>query len=100
MYLFAIIIAYLIAAWVFEDGQKRYPIKSVAPWMWAIGTFLFMIIFLPLYLIFRPKKHESKKNEELLQRQDRLKDSNFCIKCKNKLKENDVFCSNCGAKRD
>ncbi len=100
MYLFAIIIAYLIAAWVFEDGQKRYPTKSVAPWMWAIGTFLFMIIFLPLYLIFRPKKHENRKTGELSQGQDRLKDPSLCINCKNKLKDDGVFCSNCGVKSD
>jgi hypothetical protein len=100
MEIFSVIIACLVAYWIFKDGENRYPTKSIAPLAWAVGTFLLMIVFLPLYLISRPKKHKGKNNEELSQNQNQLKDLSFCIKCKNKLKENDVFCSNCGAKRN
>lgn len=100
MHFFAIIIAYLVAVWVFEDSKKRYPQRKIISWAWAIGTFLFMIVFLPLYLILRPKKDEEEKSKELPQEYDQSESSIFCTKCGNKLNGSDVFCSNCGAKHE
>jgi hypothetical protein len=38
-----------IAFWVYNDAKKR-PMNAI---VWAIGTFLVCIVFLPLYLILR-----------------------------------------------
>ncbi len=38
-----------IAFWVYTDAKKR-PMNAI---LWAIGTFLVCIVFLPLYLILR-----------------------------------------------
>ena len=42
-------IALAIAFFVFQDAQKR----GMNGWLWAVGTFLLCIVFLPLYLILR-----------------------------------------------
>ena len=47
------VIAGLIAFWVYKDATER---KSSAPVLWAVLVLAFMIIFLPIYLIARPKK--------------------------------------------
>ncbi len=44
-----LLIAAAIAFWVYTDAKKR-PMNAV---LWAIGTFLLCIVFLPLYLIMR-----------------------------------------------
>lgn len=44
-----LIIALIAAVWVAYDARKR-GMNSVG---WAIGTFLLLILFLPLYLILR-----------------------------------------------
>jgi len=48
-------IALLIAIWVFQDARKRYSKNSPTPLLWFFGAWGLLIIFLPLYLIFRPK---------------------------------------------
>jgi hypothetical protein len=49
-----IILPYLISAfatyWVYTDAKSRNMDKA---WMWAVLTFLVIIIGLPLYLFFR-----------------------------------------------
>ena len=47
--LLGLIIAAIVAGCVYSDALKR---GMSAGW-WAIGVFLFMIIFLPIYLIVR-----------------------------------------------
>jgi hypothetical protein len=47
--LIAIVIDLLIAIWVYRDAQGR----GMNAILWAIGTFLLCIVFLPLYLIMR-----------------------------------------------
>ena len=47
--LIGLAIAAAIAFWVYTDAKKR-PMNAI---LWAIGTFLLCIVFLPLYLIMR-----------------------------------------------
>ena len=47
--LIGLVIAGAIAFWVYTDAKKR-PMNAV---LWAVGTFLLCIVFLPLYLIMR-----------------------------------------------
>lgn len=39
------------AAWVMQDARARFPGGPGEGWMWAIGSFVALPIFLPLYLI-------------------------------------------------
>jgi len=51
------IIALIVAICVGNDAEKR----GMNAWGWGIGVFLLMILFLPLYFIFRkPKLPENK----------------------------------------
>jgi hypothetical protein len=47
--LFGVIIAAVIAGFVWQDANKR----GMSGPLWGIGTFFLCIIFLPLYLIMR-----------------------------------------------
>jgi len=44
-----VILDLAIAIWVYTDAQRR----GMNAILWAIGTFLLCIVFLPLYLITR-----------------------------------------------
>ncbi len=51
------VVLVVVALWVFFDSQK----KGYTVWrglFWAIGVFLFLIPFLPLYLVARKKRQE------------------------------------------
>ena len=47
-------IAIAIASWVYKDAEKRG--MGTNAYLWAIGTFLFCIVVLPIYLIVRNKQ--------------------------------------------
>jgi hypothetical protein len=64
MTLVAILIALLIAVAVYNDAKPR----GMEALPWAIGVFLMMIIFLPLYLILRkPKITEEEIDNRITQ---------------------------------
>jgi len=44
-----LIIAFVVAHFVYNDATKR----GMNAMGWALGTFLLMILFLPIYLIIR-----------------------------------------------
>lgn len=50
--LIGLIIAGAAGFWVFNDANSR----GMNPWVWAIFTFLLLIIGLPVYLITRKPK--------------------------------------------
>lgn len=47
-----IVIAAVAAYWVYQDAKER----NMNAMLWAVGTFLVLIIALPLYLIMRKPK--------------------------------------------
>ena len=51
-FLIGAVVVGLISWWVYKDATKR---RSSAPVLWAVLVFAFLIIFLPVYLIARPK---------------------------------------------
>jgi hypothetical protein len=55
MDVFNLFIALLIAAWVFSDAKSR-GMEGGSASLWSLGVFLLLIVFLPLWLIIRPKK--------------------------------------------
>ena len=50
---YGLLIAVAAAGWVFYDARKRGKGYGGA-FLWSLGTFLILIIFLPLWLFFRP----------------------------------------------
>ena len=54
-----VFIAFGTSIWVYKDAKKR---ENTHPILWALGVFILLIIFLPLYLYFRNK--EAKENNE------------------------------------
>lgn len=49
--LLVLVISLAVSLWVYSDAKKR----GASATAWAVGTFLLLIVFLPLYLIVRPK---------------------------------------------
>ncbi|MEB3773793.1 MAG: PLDc N-terminal domain-containing protein [Desulfurococcales archaeon] len=56
LYLLLLIIAILIAIWVYKDAKKRYPPESSTPVVWLLVVLLTGLIGLIIYLIVRPKE--------------------------------------------
>ena len=72
----------LLACWVYHDAKTR---GSSSPFLWAVGVFIFFIIFLPLYLLMRPSKIETVTRTPLL-----------CPHCGKYYEPPVNFCPNCG----
>lgn len=72
----ALIIALIIAVAVFIDARNRGK-SGASAFGWALGVFLFMIAFLPAWLISRSK-------------------STLCIHCGKYYTGNPSFCPHCG----
>jgi len=53
-------IPFLAAVWVYFNARKRYESAGTA-FLWALGVFLMLIIFLPLYFIVRPRPLEEQR---------------------------------------
>jgi hypothetical protein len=51
----AVAVAVLVPVcfWVYNDARMRYN-NEAAPVLWAVSVFAALIVFLPLYLVFRP----------------------------------------------
>lgn len=47
-----LLVAALMGVWVYSDARAR---NASRPEWWAIGTFLLAIVFLPLWLLRRPR---------------------------------------------
>lgn len=75
----------LLSAWVYSDAKER---GSDSPGMWAFGTFLLMIVVLPLWFIKRKPKVQ------------RLIESKLCPHCGKYYAHTPAFCPNCGQKLD
>ncbi len=105
MWLIVIIIPLIIAWWVATDARKRGYSQS-ASLIWFLGVWLVLIVFLPLYLILRPKtprQSDSPQSESPLsdtpQSESRGK-TRICPYCE-KLYQGDIsYCPYCGQKLD
>ncbi|MDU2066582.1 MAG: hypothetical protein E6713_17325 [Sporomusaceae bacterium] len=89
-------IAAIVAAWVYSDAKER---NCTIPYGWALGVFIGLIIFLPLYLIMRPKK--PVRIEQSLPLEDEAikpKRRSLCSQCGTPFSDNPNFCSHCGYK--
>lgn len=87
MEIIGLFIAFLIAAWVFSDAKSRGK-SSGSAFLWCLGTFLLLIIFLPLWFFLRPKKES-----EIVIIADKPK---LCLDCGKYYEGLPTFCPNCG----
>ncbi len=79
----AIIIAAVVAVWVYVDAQKSgYSTPAAIGWM--LGVFLLLIVFLPVYLIMKARR---ARIPEI------LTPCEFCGKHYN---GNPTYCPHCG----
>ena len=80
-----LILAAIVAVWVYWDAKKR-GCTTLASVGWMLGVFLLMIVFLPLYLFTRARK--AKQVEILMP----------CKYCGKYYEGAPVYCPNCGHK--
>lgn len=73
--------AVIAAIWVHRDAKAR---GSKHPWLWAFGVLMILVVFLPLYLIFRPKKKTAGEPDAV------------CTGCGKPIEGNYPFCPACG----
>ena len=93
-FLFANIISFAVAMWVFFDSQKRgYTISRGL--LWAIGVFSILIIFLPLYLAARKKKERMQSAAREAAAPPPL---SLCFYCRRGYEGDPTFCPHCGQK--
>ena len=90
--LFGLLIAFLIACWVYSDATDR---GSSSPVGWAAGVFLLLIVFLPLYFIFRPAK-QVVVNTPVVINTSSVGNPQLCKSCGKYFDGNPDFCPNCG----
>jgi hypothetical protein len=86
-----LLLAAAAAAWVYTDAQAlagrglRVGGTKWKPFGWALWTFLFLIVFLPLYLVQRGRVLRSAV------------DGRFCTQCGETLPAGAAFCPRCGS---
>ena len=54
MEFFGLAIAFIVAFWVYSDAKNRGKTTGKA-FLWFLGVFFILILFLPIWLITRPK---------------------------------------------
>lgn len=86
MELIGLFIAFIVALWVFSDAKARGKSGGSA-FLWFLGTFILLIIFLPLWLIVRPKL----SSEFVVTEKPKL-----CAHCGKYYEGIPSFCPNCG----
>ncbi len=82
----------LVALWVFYDSQKR----GYTVWrglLWAIGVFLLLIIFLPLYLVARKRKERLWAQARQI---PRISSGTSCFYCGKSYEGDPPVCPHCG----
>ncbi len=86
MKLIGLLIAIIIATWVFFDAKSRGKSHGVA-FGWFLGTLFLLVIFLPLWFIFRPKRVLEISTVEK---------PKHCDHCGKQYEGTPFFCTNCG----
>lgn len=88
-------IAALAAYWVYTDA-RRVGHETGTALMWTLGTLVFMIVFLPLYLLFGRKPKGVRRQEQVIDVEAvPAEEAIFCPMCASKVKEDFVTCPYC-----
>jgi uncharacterized membrane protein len=86
MEVIGLLIALIVAIWVYSDAKKRGK-SSGSAFLWFLGTFLLLIVFLPIWLITRPKLPSELPTTSTPQ---------LCVHCGKYYEGNPSYCPNCG----
>ena len=89
MILISILIPFFIALWVAIDAKKR-GYDQFKVFLWFLGVWLILIVFLPLYFILRSRVPPSKKATS--------RETSVCPYCGRLYKGNFSVCPCCGSK--
>jgi len=89
MILISILIPFFIALWVAMDAKKR-GYDQFKVFLWFLGVWLILIVFLPLYFILRSRIPPSKKGTS--------RETHVCPYCGRLYKGNFSVCPYCGSK--
>lgn len=89
--LIAFVVLIFIGMWAYKDAVSRGKSTGEALF-WAIGIFLLLIIFLPLWLFIRP----AVKTPAIVHAQ--VHEPKLCPHCGKYYDNTPSFCPNCGAK--
>jgi uncharacterized paraquat-inducible protein A len=88
------LVSLIVAIWVFYDSQKW----GYTVWrglLWAMGVFLALIIFLPLYLVARKKRERLTAEAQKTQSPTPL---TICFYCRQGYEGEPDVCPHCGQK--
>lgn len=91
-----LVIAAFAAYWVYKDS-RRLGHETGTTLMWALGTFAFLLVFLPLYLIFGRKPRAARREEQVVDVEAvPVEETTYCRMCGGKVKEDFKVCPYCG----
>ena len=57
-----VLIAFLVGFWVYRDAKRRGKTTGRA-FLWFLGVFMVLIVFLPLWFITRPRKKDGDEKD-------------------------------------
>lgn len=91
----SLLIAAFAAYWVYSDS-RRLGHESGTSLMWALGTLVFMIVFLPLYLIFGRKPRATRRDADVVDVEATpVGETMHCPMCGGKVQEEFKTCPYC-----
>ena len=92
----SLLIAAFAAYWVFNDS-RRLGHETGTSLMWTLGTFAFMFLFLPLYLVFGRKPKSAKRPADVIDiAAVPVEETMSCPMCGGRVKEDFKTCPYCG----
>jgi len=86
MELLLLVIPFIVGIWVYTDAKRRGKSGGSA-FLWFLGNFALLIVFLPLWLITRPKLPGELQPAAT---------PRLCIHCGKYYEGNPSYCPNCG----
>ena len=90
-----LLIAAFAAYWVFNDS-RRLGHETGTSLMWSLGTFAFMLLFLPLYLIVGRKPRTVRREERVVDVEAvPVEETMLCPMCGAKVREDFKVCPYC-----
>ncbi|MBP2656818.1 MAG: hypothetical protein H6Q73_4387 [Firmicutes bacterium] len=95
MMFLGLIVAGFAAYWVYNDA-KGFGYDNGSAAMWALGTFLLLIVVLPLYLVIGRKPQYKRREEPTIDIEGTaVEDTMLCPMCGGKVRQDYNACPYC-----